>query len=223
MSCIRFGTVKRLIYTASVVAASPLNNDGTGFTDFIDENCWTRLDIPLRFAQVNERSYLMSKTESEKEILRFGEDGNLEVVTLACGLVGGETLLPYTPATVSVFVSPLKDEEVTYRQLKFLEEVCGKIPAIHIEDTCDAHIFCIEKDSISGRFLCASDFVSCAEIAEYYHKTYPELPVKQAFSDVQTNVKWGSTKLVDEGFKYKYDMKMILDDSVKCARRFDVI
>jgi len=32
-------------------------------------------------------------------------------------------------------------------------------------------------------------------------------------------IKWASTKLVDKGFVYKYDFKMILDDSVKCGRR----
>ncbi|KAL9245407.1 hypothetical protein vseg_019067 [Gypsophila vaccaria] len=225
LSCIRSGTVKRLIYTASIVAASPLNNDGTGYADFMDENCWTSFDIPLSFAQEHERNYMISKTESEKEILKFGESGNLEVVTLACGLVGGEAVLPYIPSSMSVFVSPLTDVELAYRQLNFLEELCGKIPVIHIEDTCDAHIFCIEKDSISGRFLCASDFVSSAEIQQYYQQTFPELPIKQASSssDVQSNVKWVSTKLVDEGFKYKYDMKMILDDSVNCARRLNVL
>jgi len=34
-------------------------------------------------------------------------------------------------------------------------------------------------------------------------------------------IKWASTKLIDKGFVYKYDLKMILDDSVKCGRRTD--
>ena len=33
------------------------------------------------------------------------------------------------------------------------------------------------------------------------------------------NIKWGSTKLIDEGFEYKYDANMILDDNIKCARK----
>lgn len=44
-SCIKSGTVRRLIYTASVVASSPLKDDGTGFKDFIDETCWTPLHL----------------------------------------------------------------------------------------------------------------------------------------------------------------------------------
>ena len=44
-SCIRSGTVKRMVYTASVVAASPLKYDGTGFSDEMDESCWTPLHL----------------------------------------------------------------------------------------------------------------------------------------------------------------------------------
>lgn len=33
------------------------------------------------------------------------------------------------------------------------------------------------------------------------------------------NIKWGSTKLIDEGFEYKYDTKMILDDTIKYGKR----
>ncbi|KAJ9539451.1 hypothetical protein OSB04_032184 [Centaurea solstitialis] len=32
-------------------------------------------------------------------------------------------------------------------------------------------------------------------------------------------IKWGSTKLEDKGFSYKHDMKKILDDCIKCAKR----
>ncbi|KAH9615394.1 hypothetical protein KSS87_019633 [Heliosperma pusillum] len=224
MSCIRTGTVKRLIYTASVVTASPLNSAGTSFAEYIDKSCWTPLDTPFNFAQDYEQKYTMSKTEAEREVLKCGESGNLEVVSLACGLVGGETFLPYASNSVAVFACQLKDEEsILFRQLRFLEEICGKIPSIHIEDTCDAHIFCIEKESINGRFLCASDFVSSADIAEYYQQKFPELSIKQGYVGEPRKVKWGSTKLVDEGFEYKYDLKMILDDSVRCARRLNAI
>lgn len=49
MSCERSGSVKRLIYTATVVAASPLKEDGSGFKDLMDETCWspTNLSIPF--------------------------------------------------------------------------------------------------------------------------------------------------------------------------------
>lgn len=50
---IKSGTVRRVIYTASVVAASPLKDDGAaGFKDFIDETCWTPLDLSLDLHKV---------------------------------------------------------------------------------------------------------------------------------------------------------------------------
>ncbi|XP_048445467.1 dihydroflavonol 4-reductase-like isoform X2 [Pyrus x bretschneideri] len=44
-SCIRSQTVKRLIYTASILAASPQTEDGARFKPYFDESCWTPLDV----------------------------------------------------------------------------------------------------------------------------------------------------------------------------------
>jgi len=55
--CIESRTVRRLIYTGTVVAASPLKDDESGYKDFIDETCWTplrSLHLPLSaFHKVN--------------------------------------------------------------------------------------------------------------------------------------------------------------------------
>ena len=48
MCCARSGTVKRLIYTASIVCASPIKDDGNGFKDFMDETCWTPLNLWIK-------------------------------------------------------------------------------------------------------------------------------------------------------------------------------
>ena len=50
MFCERSGTVKRLIYTASVVAASPIKDDGSGFNDSMDETCWTPLNLSIPYS-----------------------------------------------------------------------------------------------------------------------------------------------------------------------------
>jgi len=51
--CERSGTVRRVIYTASVTAASPLREGGGGYKDFINESCWTphAARPPLRVQQ----------------------------------------------------------------------------------------------------------------------------------------------------------------------------
>ncbi|XP_014491489.2 anthocyanidin reductase ((2S)-flavan-3-ol-forming) [Vigna radiata var. radiata] len=216
---IKSGTVRRVIYTASVVAASPLKDDGAaGFKDFIDETCWTPLDLSLDL----HKGYVNSKTEAERELLSYGSNENgrgLEVVSLACGLVGGDTLLSYTPSSVSLLLSPLQDNEATYQSLKFLEDLIGKIPVVHIHDVCEAHIFCAETPSINGRFLVASSFSSTADLANYYLQTHPQFHLKKYLGGPKRDIKWASTKLTDKGFVYKHDLKMILADCIKCAKR----
>lgn len=105
-------------------------------------------------------------------------DAPLEVVTLGSGLVGGDTLLSFTPGSVAVLACQLTNDAIRYGSIKYMEELLGKIPIVHIQDICEAHIFCMENPSISGRFLCANSYVSCAEIASYYQEHYPHLHVK---------------------------------------------
>lgn len=49
-SCIRSQTVKRLIYTASSMSASPLTDDGVGIKSCVDESCWTPLNVSFTFS-----------------------------------------------------------------------------------------------------------------------------------------------------------------------------
>lgn len=63
--CEESRTVKRVIHTASVAAASPLLEEevsasGVGYRDFIDESCWTSLKVnyPLRSAHFDVSSIL---------------------------------------------------------------------------------------------------------------------------------------------------------------------
>ncbi|KAI3917533.1 hypothetical protein MKW98_021295 [Papaver atlanticum] len=226
-SCIRSGTVKRLIYTASVVAASPLRENGTGFKHVMDESCWTPLNHRFPYAHSYLEAYVESKTSSEKEMLMFGDkDMNgrveIEVVTLACGLVGGDTILSYLPDSTSLLVSHptvIPHHALKFRSLKFLEAVTGKVPIVHIEDVVEAHLFCMDQHSMNGRYLCANGYVTTTEIGDYFR-----LPSSAYNSTRDENLEriihWGSTKLNDIGFVYKCKVKRILDDSVECAKKF---
>ncbi|XP_024632112.1 putative anthocyanidin reductase isoform X2 [Medicago truncatula] len=224
-TCIKSRTVRRLIYTGTVVAASPLKDDGSGYKDFIDETCWTPLQslhLPLTDFH---KGYVASKTLAERELLRsYGNDengsGGFEVVSLVVGVVGGETPLSYLPGSVAVITSQLQDNEALYQSLKFLEDICGKIPIVHIDDVCEAHIFCAELPSINGRFLVVNSCASLSEIGNYYSQNYPEFKLKEKYLEGQNRgIKWDSNKLIDNGFVYKYDLKMILDDNIRCLRR----
>ncbi|KAB1215469.1 Dihydroflavonol-4-reductase [Morella rubra] len=175
-ACIRSQTVKRLIYTASVMASSPLTEDGVCFKSCIDESCWTPLDVSFTYANDFLLGYIKSKTLAEKEVLKYNDvdNGRLEVVTLVCGLVGGETLLPYVPGSMETIVSPITGNLDFLNSLKLLQELLGSIPLIHIEDVCRAHIFCMEKPSMKGRFLCSATNPTIREIATYLQEKFPE-------------------------------------------------
>jgi hypothetical protein len=71
--CEESRTVKRVIHTASVAAASPLlerevSASGVGYRDFIDESCWTSLnvDYPLRSAHFD-----VSASEASSDFSRL--------------------------------------------------------------------------------------------------------------------------------------------------------
>lgn len=217
--CVRSGTVKRLIYTASVVAASPLKDDESGYKDTIDESCWTPLHLNVPYENDYLKDYTNSKTISEQEILKIGEEkaNELEVVTLGCGIVGGAGCLPYPVSSVLVLISQITKNAACYQSLCYIEELLGKIPIVHIEDVCRAHIFCAETSSVNGRFLCASSCVTSAEIGKHYQKAYPQLK-NEYLEEHGREIKWGSKKLEDKGFVYKYSTKMILDDCLRMCK-----
>ncbi|KAJ0758792.1 putative anthocyanidin reductase ((2R,3R)-flavan-3-ol-forming) [Helianthus annuus] len=170
------------------------------------------------------QDYTKSKTKSEQEILKLGEEkaNELEVVTLACGMVGGEGCLPYPSGSVLPLVSQISNNVTQYQILRYIEELLGKVPLVHIEDVCRAHIFCAETPSVSGSFLCASSYVTSAEIAKYYQKTYPQLN-QEYLEEHGRLIKWGSKKLEDKGFDYKFSTETTLDDCLECLKGSDVI
>ncbi|XP_059662228.1 NADPH HC-toxin reductase 1-like [Cornus florida] len=224
--CIKSQTVKRLIYTASVTASSPFKEDGSGYGSSMNESCWTPLN--LSYTSVNEfMGYTKSKVLAEKEVLRYNEieNGRLEVVSLTCGLVAGDTLLSYLPLSLDVTISQLTGNHSIYQGLCCMQELSGSVPLIHIDDVCEAHIFCMERPSLKGRFICAATDPTIREMANYYQETYPEFKISQEFMGgaERGSSRCDPTKLMKEGFEYKYDMKKILDDSVECGRRLGVL
>ncbi|KAF6149623.1 hypothetical protein GIB67_011232 [Kingdonia uniflora] len=222
-SCIKSGTVKRLIYTASVMTTAVVKEDGTGFKDVFDEDCWTPLDCTFPHYDQFTKGYVHSKTLSEKEVLKINEtkEGGLEVVALNCALVGGDTVLSYLSDSQIACLSQLTAITPNlYDHLRLLQEMLGSVPLIHIDDVCEAHIFCMEKPSMTGRFLCTSTCPTHLQMGKYMQENYPEFDIEEKFIEgPETGIKCGSTKLIDSGFEYKYDLKKLLDDTVACARR----
>lgn len=112
-------------------------------------------------------------------MLSYNGDNTINVVSLVCGLVGGDTLLSSMSESNGCIVSQLTNDNRRYQTLRFLEELIGKLPIVHIEDISEAHIFCMENSTISGRFLCANAYISSAEIASYYQNLHPDLHIDE--------------------------------------------
>ncbi|KAK6121393.1 hypothetical protein DH2020_044857 [Rehmannia glutinosa] len=220
-SCLGSKTVKRLVYTSSVTAASSLREDGFGYKPQMDELCWTPLNLSYTYNNDYILEYTKSKTLSEKEILEYNINGKLEVVSLVCGLVGGETLLSYVPSSVKSVLSQLKGgDQFPLTALNYLQELFGSVPLVHIEDVCDAHIFCIEKTAIRGRFLCAAESCTIEEMANLYQEIHPEFQIAEGSkSGPDGRCKCDLSKLRKEGYEFKYGLKEILNDSVECGKR----
>ncbi|KAJ6712609.1 ANTHOCYANIDIN REDUCTASE-LIKE [Salix purpurea] len=226
--CVKSQTVKRLIYTASVTASSPLKEDGSGYKSFMDESCWTPSDLSLTYCNDHVLEYTSAKTLAEKEVLSYNEIGGakLEVVSLACGLVGGETILSHIPSSVQVILSPISGNIFGYYEgLKFLEELLGSVPLVHIDDVCEAHIFCMEKPSMKGRFLCSAADPTAREIITHLEKNHPEFMIEEKFREEPEirGIKCDSSKLIRMGFEYKYDMRKIFDESLECGKRLGAL
>ncbi|KAJ4794579.1 NAD(P)-binding Rossmann-fold superfamily protein [Rhynchospora pubera] len=157
--CEKSGTVKRIIYTGSILAASSHKEDGTGFSGCIDESCWTPLNLTSPYPSNFELAYTSSKALSEKALLDYNhheKGSSFEVVSLSIGLVGGETILSSLPGSVSVIVSPLTGVTMCYTQLKMFQALLGSVPLVHVDDVCESLIFCMEKQSMAGRFICVA-------------------------------------------------------------------
>ncbi|XP_050377024.1 anthocyanidin reductase ((2S)-flavan-3-ol-forming)-like [Argentina anserina] len=225
-SCIRSQTVKRLIYTGSTLSMSSRKDDGVGFKPILDESCWTPLDASSTYGNAYTMGYIKSKTLGEKVMLSYNDfgDSKLEVVTLPCGLVGGESLLPNLVSSVGVILAQLTGDLFSCNALKFMQEFMGSIPLVHVDDVCQAHIFCMEQPSMKGRFCCAVARHPIKEIAMYFHETYPEYKLhKESTEGPKEGSKSDFSKLKKIGFQYKFGMKEILDDSVAWAKKLNVI
>ncbi|KAF8687193.1 hypothetical protein HU200_042860 [Digitaria exilis] len=220
--CVESKTVKRVIHTASVSAASPLKDDGSGagYKDFISESCWTSLDVgyPLRSAHFDK--YILSKLQSEQELLRYnaGHSPAFEVVTLPLGLVAGDTVLSHVPETIESAVSPVSRSEPYSGLPRILQQLLGSLPLVHVDDACDALVFCMERPSITGRFLCAAAYPTIHDVAGHYASKFPHLDILRE-TEAVARVRPEGDKLGELGFRYKYGMEEILDSSVACAAR----
>uniref|UniRef100_K3XX55 NAD-dependent epimerase/dehydratase domain-containing protein n=1 Tax=Setaria italica TaxID=4555 RepID=K3XX55_SETIT len=199
--CEESKTVRRVIHIASLAAASQLKEPDAGagaYKDFISESCWTpfNVDYPLRSAHFDK--YILSKLQSEQELLSYnaGESPAFEAVTLPLGLVAGDTVLRRAPETLEHAVSPVSRNELGFAFLRLLQRLLGSLPLVHVDDACDALVFCMERRaSIAGRFLCAAAYPTSHDVAGHFASKFPHLDILEETEAVVVRAQRAEDKL----------------------------
>lgn len=133
-ACTKGKSVRRVIYTSSITAASPLKDKGE-FRDFVDESCWTNVDL-IRHEKPLFWMYYVAKTLAEQAALQYGIDHGIEVVTIAPSLVAGPSLTPTFPSSIAQTLVPFTGNEQLYGCMKELQWLMGSVVLVHIEDLC---------------------------------------------------------------------------------------
>lgn len=153
------------------------------------------------------QDYVRSKTLSEKELLSYYSSSSskeddrpraLEVVTLACGLVGGDSIQTYLWGSIAAILAPLTGQAVSHNALLFLQALLGSVPLVHVEDVCEAHVFCMEQESMTGRFLCAAGYPNMRDIVDHFAAKHPDLKIQLT--------------------QYVYTFCSVADRNVQCSR-----
>ncbi|GLJ47005.1 hypothetical protein SUGI_0992170 [Cryptomeria japonica] len=99
----------------------------------------------------------------------------------------------------------------------------GSVPFVHVEDVCNTSIFLMKNPNAHGRYVCCSDNVSLADMAEIFRQRCPSIPVALDDKEQIEKAPIPSRKLIELGFSYKYGIEEIVDDSVECARHMQVL
>ena len=134
------------------------------------------------------------------------------------GLVAGDTILSRLPETIQSAVAPVTKQEPYFMLPRIAQRLLGSVSLVHVDDACAALVFCMEQPSIAGRFLCSAAYPTIHDILDHYGSKYPHLDLLREADEV-ARVQPESNKLGELGFRYKYGVEEILDESIECAVR----
>ncbi|XP_057873758.2 dihydroflavonol 4-reductase isoform X2 [Cryptomeria japonica] len=110
-SCVKAKTVKRVVFTSSSCAMSPLNEEGKMNNNPCSvESFWS----PVNHFRSNKQQfpiwpYFVSKTLAEQTAWSFAAEHNLDVVTIGPSAVGGPFITPYISSSLHALLFFLPD------------------------------------------------------------------------------------------------------------------
>ncbi|OEL32257.1 Anthocyanidin reductase [Dichanthelium oligosanthes] len=225
-SCVRAGTVKRVVLTSSAAAVSsrPLQGDG----HVLDEDSWSDVEY-LTANKSGPWGYPVSKVPLEKEACRFAEEHGISLVTVCPVITVGAAPAPSARTSVPNCLSLLSGDKAEFAVLDAIERATGCVPLVHVDDLCRAELFVAEEEAAAaGRYICCSLNTTIAELARFLADKYPQYGVKTHLLSGERlekpRVCLSSAKLVREGFEFKYrTLDGIYDDMVEYGKAMGIL
>ncbi|XP_062184261.1 anthocyanidin reductase ((2S)-flavan-3-ol-forming)-like [Phragmites australis] len=223
-SCVKAGTVKRVILTSSTAAISSRPLQGYGHV--LDEESWSDVEY-LTAKRTGLWAYPVSKVLLEKAASKFAQEHDISLVTLCPSVTVGEAPDRQVYTTVPAILSLLSGDEAELRVLKGIERASGSVPLVHVEDVCRAEIFVAEEEAAAGRYICCSLDTTIVEMARFLAKKYPQYNVNTNISGdllEEPIALLPSAKLTREGFEFKYrTLDHIYDDMVEYGKTLGIL
>ncbi|WVZ87293.1 hypothetical protein U9M48_033950 [Paspalum notatum var. saurae] len=224
-SCVKAGTVKRVVLTSSAAAVTRRQLQGEGHV--LDEESWSDVEH-IAAKKTGPWSYPVSKVLLEKEACRFAEEHGISLVTICPVVVVGAAPAPNARTSVPNCLSLLSGDEAEFRVLKGLEMASGTVPLVHVEDLCRAELFVAEEEAAAGRYLCSSLNTTVLELARFLADKYPQYAVKTNLLTGELlekpRVCVSSAKLLREGFEYKYrTLDGMYDDMIDYGKALGIL
>jgi len=207
-SCATTKSVRRVVYTSSSSAACFLEKP----VEIIDESCWSSVDF-IRQNKPPGWMYYVSKTLADQAAMQFAKENKMEVVSILPATVAGPWLTTGVPSSVDVTMSLITGNT---QWQGILNSIVTSF--IHIEDVCRAHLFLMEHPIVGERYICSTHSTTVSQLAYFINKHCPEFKIAIELESADSDddvITMSSKKLLDLGFRYKYDMGDIIDQTLQ--------
>lgn len=208
-SCAKAKTVKKLVYTSSAGTVNAQEHQ----LPVYDETSWSDIDF-IYSKKMTAWMYFVSKTLAEKAAWEAAKENKIDLISIIPTLVVGPFIMPTLPPSLITALSPITGNEAHYSIIKQGQYV-------HLDDLCKAHIFLYEHPKAEGRYICSSDDATIYDLVKLIGEKWPEYNVPTEFKGIEKDlpvVSFSSKKLIDTGFKFKYNLEDMYRGAIETCR-----